>query len=102
MINNIDNNQIPEGALNTNKGVSGATQNVNSNVSQQASPQNSTDSTQDASLQISFDSIMEQAKQIPAENDSAVANAKALIASGQLDTPHHILKAAQNMLKYGV
>jgi hypothetical protein len=102
MINKLNNNQISEGALNTNKGVLGATQNVNSNSSAQVTSQNGTDNTQDASLQISFDSIMEQAKQIPVENESAVASAKALIASGQLDTPENILKAAQNMLKHGI
>ncbi len=102
MINKLNNNQISEGALNTNKSVLGATQNVNSNGSQQVTSQNGTDNAQDASLQISFDSIMEQAKQISVENESAVASAKALMASGQLDTPENILKAAQNMLKYGV
>lgn len=101
MINKIDNNQISEGALNTRKGVLGAAQTVNQSTSPQISTQNGPNNTQDASLQVSFDSLIEQAKQAPAEDGSAVARAKALIASGQLDTPENIQKAAQNILKFG-
>ena len=102
MINKLNNNQISEGALNTRKGVLGATQTVNQSSSPQISTQNGPDNTQDASLQVSFDNLIEQAKQAPTEDGSAVARAKALIASGQLDTPENIQKAAQNILKYGV
>lgn len=102
MIDKLNNNQISGEALNANRGALGATQIVNHNVSPQASAQNGPDNTQDASLQVSFDSLIEQAKQIPTDDGSAVARAKALIASGQLDTPENIQKAAQNILKYGV
>jgi len=101
MINKLDNNQISEGAMNTRKGVLGATQTV-THDSPQVSPQNGLDNTQDASLQVSFDSLIEQAKQAPAEDGSAVTRAKALIASGQLDTPENIQQAAQNILKYSI
>ena len=80
----------------------GATQTVNHTTSPQVNSQNSPNSVQDASLQVSFGSLIEQAKQPPTEDGSAVARAKALIASGQLDTTENIEKAAQNMLKYGV
>ncbi|NQV31731.1 MAG: hypothetical protein HQ515_03510 [Phycisphaeraceae bacterium] len=101
MIDKLNNNQISGEALNANRGALGATQTVNHSVSPQASIQGP-DNTQDASLQVSFDSLIEQAKQVPADDGSAVARAKALIASGQLDTPENIQKAAQNILKYGV
>ena len=102
MINKLDSNQISEGALNTRNGVPGATQTVNHNTSPQVNTQNRPDSAQDASLQVSFGSLIEQAKQRPIEDGSAVARAKARIASGQLDTPENIQKAAQNILNYGV
>ena len=81
MINKLDNNQIHEGTLNTNKDVLGATQNANDSSSSQINVKNSADNTEDASLQISFDSLIEQAKQAANQDDSAVARAKALIAS---------------------
>ncbi|MCP4452081.1 MAG: hypothetical protein GY809_11510 [Planctomycetes bacterium] len=102
MINELNNNQVSDGALNARTGVLGAAQTVNQNASQQVGTRNSTDNTQDASLKVSFGSLIEQAKQAPAEDGSAVARAKALIASGQLDTPENIQKAVQNILKYGV
>lgn len=102
MINKLNNNQITEGTLNTKKGVLGVTQNVNTSASSQVNTPNGTDNTQDASLLTSFDSIMEQAKQAPVQDGSAVARAKALIASGQLDTPANIQQAAKNILKYGI
>jgi len=102
MINKLDNSQIPEGTLNTNKGVLAGTQNVKNSVSSQINVQNGSDNTEDASLQISFEGLIEQAKQAPDQDDSAVARAKAMIASGQLDTPENIGKAAQNMLKLGI
>lgn len=100
MINNVDN-QIAEGAINARNGVLGPAQTANQSDSPKVSTQNGPDNTQDASLQVSFDSLIEQAKQAPAEDGSAVARAKALIASGQLDTPENIQQAAQNILKYG-
>jgi hypothetical protein len=102
MINKLDNNQVSDGALNARTGVLGAAQTVNHDASQQVSGQNSTTNTQDASLKVSFSSLIEQAKQASAEDGSAVTRAKALIASGQLDTPENIQKAAQNILKYGI
>ena len=102
MINKLNNNQVSDGALNARTGVLGAGQTVNPSPSQQVNTPSSTTNTQDASLKVSFSSLIEQAKQAPAEDGSAVARAKALIASGQLDTPENILKAAQNILKYGV
>jgi arginine utilization protein RocB len=102
MIDKLNNNQIPEGALNTNRGVSGASHNVKPGAASQVNTQTNTDTTQDASLQVSFDSLIEQAKQAPSTDASAVTRAKELIASGQLDTPQNILQAVQNILKYGV
>ncbi len=102
MINKLDNNRVADGALSARMDVSGAAQAVNQNASSQVSTQNSATNTQDASLKVSFSSLIGQAKQPPTDDGSAVARSKALIASGQLDTPENIQKAAQHILKYGV
>ncbi|MCF7972269.1 MAG: hypothetical protein K9N55_00480 [Phycisphaerae bacterium] len=75
---------------------------MKSGISSQVNTQTDTENTQDASLQISFDGIIEKAKQAPTPDGAAVTRAKELIASGQLDTPQNILEAVQNILKYGV
>jgi hypothetical protein len=95
IIDKLNNNQIPEETLNTRRSVSGVIHNVKFTASSQGN-------TQDTFLQISFDSIIQQTKQAPTPDGSAVARGKELIASGQLDTPKNIREAAQNMLKFGI
>jgi len=56
----------------------------------------------DATLQINFDRLIEQANKIPAEDTDAVQKARQLLQSGQLDTPANIKEAAENILKFGV
>jgi len=56
----------------------------------------------DATLQIDFRQLIEQATRIPAEDTDAVERARRLLQSGQLDNPANIKEAAENILKFGV
>jgi hypothetical protein len=56
----------------------------------------------DASLQVTHDSLIEQAKQIPSEDANAVQKARQLLLSGQLDTPENIRAAAEAIIKFGI
>jgi hypothetical protein len=56
----------------------------------------------DASLQVSYDSLIEQAKQPQPPEADAVEQARKLIASGQLDTPENIRSAAEAITKLGI
>jgi len=53
-------------------------------------------------LQVSYDSLIEQAKQIPPEDASVVQRARELLLSGQLDNPENIRAAAEAIVKFGV
>lgn len=46
-------------------------------------------------------SILESAAAIPETNQDKIAKAKALLASGKLDTPENIRSAANNIIKSG-
>lgn len=102
MINKLNKNQVSEGTLNTRKGALVAAQIVNRNATQGVDARNVPEDTRDASLRVSFDNLIEQARQTPTEGESVVAHAKAMITSGLLDTPENTLKAAQNIVKFGV
>ena len=56
----------------------------------------------DASLQVSYDAVIEKAAQAPAESADAVANARQLLLSGELDNPENIRKAAENIAAFGI
>ncbi|PKL50656.1 MAG: hypothetical protein CVV39_00970 [Planctomycetes bacterium HGW-Planctomycetes-1] len=56
----------------------------------------------DASLQISSNSLVEKAKQVPTEDANAVQQARQLLLSGKLDTPENIRAAAESIVKFGV
>jgi hypothetical protein len=56
----------------------------------------------DASLQISYSSLIEQAKQSQQQEAITVEQAQKLIASGQLDTPENIRAAAEAIAKLGI
>jgi hypothetical protein len=61
-----------------------------------------TNNQADATLQINYASLIEQAiNSQPAGND-AVQKAKELLQSGQLDNPAFIREAAANIIKFGV
>lgn len=56
----------------------------------------------DASLQVSYDSLIEQAQQLPQDDASVVQQAQELISSGQLESPEAIQAAAESIIKFGV
>ena len=101
MIDKLNNDQVSEGALNTRRGVLGAAQIVNQSTTNETNAQNGSESTQDASLHVTLDSLIEQAKCPPTQYGSEVARAKAMIESGELDTPINILKATKNIVECG-
>ena len=76
-----------------------------SNILQEAFPKQTApaagDANQvDASLQVSYDSLIEQAKQT--QEVTSVEQARKLIASGQLDTPENIRAAAEAITILGI
>ena len=89
MLEKIDNNQVP--------GI------LKESSSKQPDPSKIPASNEaDASLQVSYDSLIEQAKQIPSEDASIVQQARQLLLSGQLENPENIRAAAENIAKFGI
>lgn len=56
----------------------------------------------DATLQVKFDRLMEQARKLPADDTEIVHKAQELLRSGQLDNPENIKEAAENIVKFGI
>jgi hypothetical protein len=56
----------------------------------------------DATLQIDYARLIEQAINSQPENADAVQKAKELVQSGQLDNPAYLKEAAANIIKFGV
>ncbi|MGD0078168.1 MAG: hypothetical protein ABSB91_06040 [Sedimentisphaerales bacterium] len=56
----------------------------------------------DATLQVNFDRLMEQAKKLPADDTEIVHRAQELLRSGGLDNPANIKQAAENIVKFGI
>jgi len=83
-----------------NKQISDVLKDVSSKQSEPSS--RSASNPANDSLQISHESLMEQVKQVPSENTSAVEEARRLLLSGQLDTPENIRAAAEAIAKFGV
>ena len=89
MIEKIENNQVPDILK-----ESAAMKPSSSNIPAKAEV--------DASLQVSYDSLIEQAKQIPPEDTSVIQKMRELILSGQLDNPENIRQAAEAIVKFGI
>jgi len=60
------------------------------------------DNQADASLYVSYESLLEQAGQERIEDTKVVERARQLLLSGELDRPENIRKAAENILKRGI
>jgi hypothetical protein len=60
------------------------------------------DDKADATLQIDYARLIEQAIQSRETDTDAVQKAKELLQSGQLDNPANIRQAAANIIKFGV
>jgi len=56
----------------------------------------------DASLQVDFGALIDKAAEAQPSDAKAVEKAKQLLQSGQLDTAENIMKAADNILKFGI
>jgi len=56
----------------------------------------------DATLQIDFGRLIEQAINTPPAQSDAVQKARELLESGQLDNPANIKEAAENIIKFGL
>ena len=89
MIDKININQIPEHFDGQSAG-------------QTNRPKPPANDQADATLQINYGRLIEQAtKALPDETD-AVQKARELLQSGQLDNPANIKEAAENIAKFGV
>ena len=60
------------------------------------------DNDADLSLQVNYASYIKQANQIQTTDNTAVQNAKQLLASGQLDNPENIHRAAEELIIFGI
>ena len=56
----------------------------------------------DASLEVQFASLLEQARQAPQDDADAVQRARDLLITRQLDTPDNLRQAADNILTFGL
>jgi len=65
-------------------------------------PKQAANQQPDATLQIDFGRLIEQATRMPATDNEAVQRAKELLLSGQLDNPANIKQAAENIVKFGI
>ena len=89
MIEKINNNQVPDI--------------LKESSSRQPDPSREpVDNQVDASLQITYDSLIEKAKEMPREDPDAVEQARRLLLSGQLESPENIRAAAENIAKFGI
>ena len=89
MIEEINNNQVSDI--------------LKESSAMQPNPSNTPANNQvDASLQISYDSLIEQAAQISPEDVSVVQRAHQLLSSGQLESPENIRAAAETIVTFGI
>lgn len=90
MIEKINNNQIPEILEKT------------------SSPQSNTPGplphadNMDASIQVSYASLIDQATHALPTDAEAVQRARELLSSGQLENPENIQQAAKNIIMFGI
>lgn len=89
MINNIDMNRV--GPL-MGKASFPTPDPVNTRRGSQA----------DASLHVSFEDLINQAKNSAEADAAAVQEARQLLASGQLTRPENVQSAARNIISFGI
>ena len=56
----------------------------------------------DVSVQVDYASLIEQAMQTPQDDALRIQQARALLLSGELESPRNIREAAENILNFGV
>ena len=69
---------------------------------QQNRPKPPVNDQADATLQIDFGPLIEQAVNTPPADNDAVQKASELLKSGRLDNPANIREAAENIIKFGI
>ena len=89
MIDNIQNNQIAHAMGKTALPQPGPTNKPAADGS-------------DATLQVSFADLINQAIQVPQTEMDAVQRARELLQSGRLTSPENIRSAAANIVTYGI
>ena len=89
MIEKINNNQVPEILK-------------ESSSRQPELSSESADNQVDASLQVTYDSLIEKAKELPPQDADAVERARRLLLSGELESPENIRAAVENIAKFGI
>lgn len=60
------------------------------------------DNDADVSVQVSYASLIEKAKQGPETDPKLMQEARELLKSGRLDSPRNVLEAAENIVKFGI
>jgi hypothetical protein len=65
-------------------------------------PKKAANNQADATLQIDYGRLIEQALNTPQADADAVKRAKELLESGQLDNPANIKEAAESIIKFGI
>ncbi len=89
MIEKINNNQVPDI--------------LKESSSRQPELSSEAAETQvDASLQVTYDSLIEKAKELPPQDADAVERARLLLLSGELESPENIRAAAENIAEFGI
>ncbi len=89
MIEKINNNQVPDILK-------------ESSSRQPEASREPADNQVDALLQVTYDSLIEKAKEIPQEDGNAVERARRLLLSGGLESPENIRAAAENIAEFGI
>jgi hypothetical protein len=92
MIDKININQIPDPRQVGDDPASG----------QQNRPKPAVNDQTDATLQIDFGRLIEQAVNTPPADKDAVQKAREILESGRLDNPGNIREAAENIIKFGI
>lgn len=67
-----------------------------------ANPADTEPSTADATLQIEYDTLIQQATQIQQTDPQAVEQAKQLLDSGELENTENIRQAAEDIIDFGI
>ncbi|RKY10038.1 MAG: hypothetical protein DRP66_00670 [Planctomycetota bacterium] len=89
MIEKINNNQVPDILK-------------ESSSRQPERTREPADNQVDASLQVTYDALIEKAKEMPRQDADAVEGARRLLLSGRLESPENIRAAAENIAKFGI
>ena len=73
-----------------------------STPNQPGRPKTAQNQQADATLQINYDRLIEQATKMPPADTDAVQRAKELLQSGRLDNQANIREAAEDIASFGV